>query len=295
MPRARTARLLGALLIAGLGAGSPVETLTIVTSPRVDAFQRTVQAVKAVADAAGISPRVVETNSGAGEVCALALEGAPLMILSVGTEAARVSDACGGSLLRVAALTVGPGPLRRIAPLDVPPADVMSAARRWFPDKTRIGIILNPTSALYTAAEIEVSARKAGLHPTVAECSRAGGLLDAFDRLERDSDLIWCLPDTQIYMGATIKQLVLASLSNKIPLIGFSENFLRAGAAMAIYPDFDRVAAHSAECVRLLLEGKPAPAAPPDYFSTGLNRRVLRLMNLPFRVDERGDSLVLIN
>lgn len=288
-------RSLTAVMASYLAAAPAAPTLTIVTTPRVPAFQRTVDAVKAVSEAAGVAPRVVETNGGAGNFCDAVAAGAPEIVLSVGTEAARLSGPCAEGAPRVAALTIGPGPTRRIAPLDVPPAEMMRAARRWFPQARRIGAIVNRATALHTPAEIEAAAREASLRPMVVECARPEDLPAAFERLAQDCDLVWCLPDTQLYTAATLKRLVLASLSTGVPLVGFSESFLRSGAAMALYPDFDRVASHTADCVRLMLARRPVPAASPAYFVVGVNRRVMRLLHLTLPAQAADRAVVFID
>src|SRR5437764_9243516 len=84
-------------------------------------------------------------------------------------------------------------------------------------------------------------------------------LLESLQSLKDQVDLVLCFPDAALYNSATIKPLVLASLRYRLPLIGFSESFARAGAVLAVYPDFVDMGARAADLIQRMLNGQTVP------------------------------------
>ena len=68
-------------------------------------------------------------------------------------------------------------------------------------------------------------------------------------------DFLLCFPDPDLYNPVTIKPLVMASLEGRLPLVGFSPAFVRAGAAAGIYPDYRETGRQTAEMAQRLLHG----------------------------------------
>jgi ABC-type uncharacterized transport system substrate-binding protein len=90
-----------------------------------------------------------------------------------------------------------------------------------------------------------------------------------------------CLPDAALYNGATARPLIMASLEHRLPVVGFSPAFLRAGAAVAIYPDYRAIGLQTAELVRRCLEsGECASTETPRKTVVAVNTRVLRMLGI---------------
>jgi ABC-type uncharacterized transport system substrate-binding protein len=165
--------------------------------------------------------------------------------------------------------------------LDVPIDALAVRLKQVFPGKTRLGIIFNPDWPGLSGAGLQAQVKQHGLAVHVAVCSRAEGVLAAFLSLKGQADLVWCLPDSSLYNSVTVQALLLASLSNRIPIIGFSSSFVRAGALMGVYPDFREVGMQTAEAVRNYLAGRPLPALEtPRVFRVAVNQRVERLLGM---------------
>jgi ABC-type uncharacterized transport system substrate-binding protein len=165
--------------------------------------------------------------------------------------------------------------------LDVPIDALAVRLKEVFPGKTRLGIILNPDWPGLSSAGLQAQAKQLGLAARVAVCSRAENVLAAFLSLKGQADFVWCLPDNSLYNSVTVQALLLASLNNRIPIIGFSSSFVRAGALMGVYPDFREVGTQTAEAVRNYLAGRPLPTLErPRVFRVAVNQRVGRLLGM---------------
>ena len=64
---------------------------------------------------------------------------------------------------------------------------------------------------------------------------------DIKDALE-NSDLILALPDKTIYNSKSVKNILLTSYRSRKPLIGFSKNFVNAGALASIHSNTEQIA-----------------------------------------------------
>lgn len=105
-----------------------------------------------------------------------------------------------------------------------------------------------------------------------------------------NSDLILALPDKTIYNGNSVKNILLTSYRSRKPVIGFSKNFVTAGALAAIYSNADQIA-HSA--IRLIDQYYSQKKYfdqkinYPQSFDISINRQVFRALNLKIPDTER--------
>jgi putative tryptophan/tyrosine transport system substrate-binding protein len=84
------------------------------------------------------------------------------------------------------------------------------------------------------------------------------------------SDVLLALPDSNIYNSNTVKNILLTSYRYRKPVIGFSKNFVTAGALAGIYSDTEQIAQSACK----LIEG---------YYDTGL--RFTKAVNHPEKFD----------
>jgi putative ABC transport system substrate-binding protein len=168
--------------------------------------------------------------------------------------------------------------------LDIPLSAQLQAMRSLWPNHSRAGIIRNPTRFRYSTEALEARARKEGFTILVADCESPGQLLKIFASLKGKVDFVLCPPDPDLYNPVTIKPLVMASLEGRLPLIGFSPAFVRAGAAAGIYPDYRETGRQTAELAQRVLRGEDRIADEgPRMVRTAWNQRVARLLGVSFQ------------
>ena len=175
--------------------------------------------------------------------------------------------------------------IRRVD-LDIPPAAQLAAMRALWPGRTRAGIIRNPAQPRYAADALEACARKEGFSLLVMDCDGPSHLLKAMAAFKGKVDFVLCFADPDLYNAMTIKPLVLASLEQRLPLVGFSPAFVRAGAAAGIFPDYADMGRQSAEMALRLLRGEErAESESPRKVQVAINQRVAHLLGVEFRPD----------
>jgi len=109
-------------------------------------------------------------------------------------------------------------------------------------------------------------------------------LLKAVASLKGKVDFLLCSPDPDLYNAVTIKPLILASLDGRLPVVGFSPAFVRAGAAAGIYADYRESGRQAAAMATRLLRGEERAAVEePSKVRVAVNQRMLHLLGLEFR------------
>jgi len=170
-----------------------------------------------------------------------------------------------------------------VIPVQTPLPALLENVKRVFPAKSRLGIIRNPTIADTGPEAMKMAAEASGFSLRIVDCPGPGQLLEALQSLKDLVDLVLCFPDASLYNSATVKPLVLASLRYRLPLVGFSESFARAGAVLGVYPDFGETGARAADLVLKVLNGQPIPRV--EYVrncKVAVNQNICRLLGLNY-------------
>lgn len=214
----------------------------------------------------------------------------PWALVAVGSEALRAVFARPNAAKTISTMTLeadgaADSPSRRATAavyLDIPVRTLIAELRKSFPDKTRVGIIRNPGRGRDTAAQIRSQAPE-GVSLQLAECATADELLPVFLAFRKKVDFVVCLPDATLYNSATARPLIMASLENRLPVVGFSPAFLRAGAAVAIYPDYRGIGQQTADLVRRCLDAPECGGCEnPRKVNVAVNAKVARMLGLQF-------------
>jgi ABC-type uncharacterized transport system substrate-binding protein len=169
--------------------------------------------------------------------------------------------------------------------LDVPLGAQLAAVRVLLPRALRAGIIRNPDRSRYTAEALESQGRREGYTLVVADCDGPGHLLKVVGSLKGKVDFLLCLPDPDLYNAVTLQPLVLAAIEYRLPIVGFSPAFVRAGAAAGVYPDYRALGRQAAEMALRIQRGESSGGEEyPSRLQVAVNQRVTRLLGLDLRI-----------
>lgn len=96
-----------------------------------------------------------------------------------------------------------------------------------------------------------------------------------------NSDVLLAMPDAEIYSASTIRNILLASYQNKVPLIGFSPAYVKAGALCAVYSTPTQIAKQSFDFIQeFKATGILLPAQSPKEFEVTINEQVAHSLGL---------------
>jgi putative ABC transport system substrate-binding protein len=179
--------------------------------------------------------------------------------------------------------------------IDLPPEALLSEVAKLFPGKLRIGVIRGPAQNEAYMKTFEQAARRNGLVPEVVNCDRPRDLVEDFLKLKARADLVWCPPNAQLYNSATLKPLLIASLTNRLPIIGFSEQFVQAGALLGGFADFPDVGRQTAAlATRVARKEGVSAREPARRFRFAYNQRVARMLGLRAVIPEGSGEILVI-
>ncbi len=90
------------------------------------------------------------------------------------------------------------------------------------------------------------------------------------------ADALLAVPDKSIYNHTTVKNILLQSYRKRVPVIGFSRAFVRAGALAAVHSTASQIARQVVELVKQYKHKGQLPAGiqQPEFFNVVVNRQV---------------------
>jgi ABC-type uncharacterized transport system substrate-binding protein len=277
-----TLRLAAWLLAAAALAPAAEPKVAVVTVANMPAYQ---EALDGLASKMG-RPAVVDLGalSDAAGVRARLAELGPQVVVAVGSQAVQAAAAAPFPVVATMVMEADRPAARAnivgTVALDVSLSTVLSQMARIVPGKIRIGFI-RAAGAAGDREDLAASARRQGFEIVVQECTGPDRLLEAFLALKNRVDFVWCAADPSLFSPAALKVLLMASLRNQLPIIGFSESFVKAGAAAGVYPDFRDIGVQTAELVQRYLASHTAAGVEfPRTVKVGLNDHVLRLFGI---------------
>jgi len=222
----------------------------------------------------------------------------PCLVLALGSHATESASALDVPVLSAMVMESDPGASGRVVsriPLDVPPRIALARLRRLFPERRRIGVIWGPSGTRRARAEIVSEAAVNGLALRFVECGTAKEMLETLPGLAGAVDLVWCLPDRALYAPAPVQALVLDSIRARLPLVGFSVGFVKAGALAGFQADYWQIGAQAAEAALRFLDGDRLRAREePRLVRTLINERALRVFGIGLSAVRGAEEVVVV-
>jgi putative tryptophan/tyrosine transport system substrate-binding protein len=147
--------------------------------------------------------------------------------------------------------------------LEFPVALQLEWLRRFLPTAKTIGVIYNPRE---NQQRIEAASRVAhdlGLKLESQPVSDTRELPTALETLARKIDVLWGVVDELVLTPQTAKHILLFSFQNRIPFVGLSTAWVKAGAFYALDWDYTDLGKQCGEMALKVLQGTSIKALPP--------------------------------
>ena len=167
--------------------------------------------------------------------------------------------------------------------LDFPLKTQLNWIRRMFPSKKTVGVLFNPKENQHLIAEARRLTKAMGLTLYAKQVESPRDLPDALDSLSRRADVVWGLTDSVALTPETAKGILLFSFRNRIPFVGLSTSWVKAGAVYALDRDYLDVGQQCGELAgKVLREGKihGLQPLPPRKVVYALNLKAANHMKL---------------
>lgn len=155
------------------------------------------------------------------------------------------------------------------------------------PQARRIGIIYASRSSERLVEEAAAGAQARGMQIVLRKVGKAAEVPPALEGLRDKVDLLWMIPDSIVINSETVKQMLLFSFQNRVPVFTFSRKFVEMGAVAALNVIPHDMGAQAGDlAVRLLGQGQTGPVrVAPRKTALVINAKVARKLGLRLKED----------
>lgn len=153
---------------------------------------------------------------------------------------------------------------------------------KFLPQAKRVGILYDPALNSDWVEEAENAAQKTGIKIIALEVSTPKQLKSALKHISKNADVLLAIPDKTVYSGKTSKQVLLFTYRNRIPFVGLSAPWVKAGALYALGVDYRDLGRQAAELIKKNLDGVPPKASifHPEKVAYTVNSRIKDYLHL---------------
>jgi putative ABC transport system substrate-binding protein len=143
------------------------------------------------------------------------------------------------------------------AALDVPPQRQLETLHELV-GAQRIAVLYNPRETGLLVSEAQQAARRAGLDLVPIAVHDPTELAESLARLDGSIEALWSVADRTVLSRGMVEQVLLHTLDHRLPFMGLSVQYVRAGALLALRTSYEENGEQAAELLMQVLSGAPA-------------------------------------
>jgi putative ABC transport system substrate-binding protein len=172
-------------------------------------------------------------------------------------------------------------------PAEVSPELQATWLRRLHTQARRVGLLYDPDLSARQVAHLTAALQRVGLQAIPEPVRSPTALPAALTRLGKRADLILGLHDRTVFTPQTAKAILLFSFRARIPVIGLSDAWVKAGALYALEPDYEDLG-RQCGLAALRLVGLPRELPQqPARLVLSINLRTARHMRIDWPAEIR--------
>lgn len=150
------------------------------------------------------------------------------------------------------------------------------------PNVKNVGLFVSAQSADMTSLRKAMTERRFVLHEQQLESDET--LHRDLHSLLQKSEILFAIPDAQIYNSTTMRNILLETYRSGIPIIGFSPAYVRAGALCAVFSTPEQIAKQAVSQARQFAEsGRLSAIQYPSEFEVMVNLQVARSLGIDIK------------
>lgn len=182
------------------------------------------------------------------------------------------------------------------ASLDISPQVQFDAIRFIVPNAKKIGVIYNPRETESVIQQARKVTKEMGLELVAVPISSGDKVPDALRTLEKSVDALWSVADSTTFTPASMEFIFLHTLRSKLPFMGLSPAFVKAGALMALAADYQEVGTQCGGLAAKILSGESPSTLPittPQKTTLHVNLKTAETLGLQIPTDRLKGAVVL--
>lgn len=179
---------------------------------------------------------------------------------------------------------------------EVSTRDELRALRAAAPDVRRVAIFYGRSTGAGLARQAREAAEAAGLELMEVDLGSLSELGARAREAAARADALWMPADATVAATEPFQFLLKLSLDQRKPLLAFSDALVRAGALVAVVPDYAAAGAQAAEVVRRIQSGERTgdiPITPVRRTRLVLNEATARALGRELPIAARREGQVL--
>jgi putative tryptophan/tyrosine transport system substrate-binding protein len=257
--------------------------VTIVLSEEAGSYVEFSNALDSLLSARSVSHRVIDSTRpipASGLVIGVGMKAATVVAASDATAVLNVliTKASYTKLLRDFPARAGSHTFSAIY-LDQPIRRQARLITAIFPGKRNVGLLYSTPPKELALLRRELNDKGLTLHEQAVGPELS--LSNALKEIQDSSEVLLALPDAEVYNELTIRNILLATYRDGIPLIGFSSGYVRAGALCAMFSTPAQIATQTAALIRQFGETHALPATQyPLEFEVMVNEQIGHALGL---------------
>ncbi len=183
------------------------------------------------------------------------------------------------------------------ASLDIPVQTQFEALRSIVPAAKKVGVIYNPQETETVIQQARRTAKEMGLELVATAINSEDKVPEALRTLDKSSvDALWSVADSTIFSSGSLEFILLHTLRNKIPFMGLSPAFVKAGALLALDADYQEVGAQcGGQAIKILTGDQPSslPVTTPQRVTLYVNLKTAENIGLKIPAERLKGAVVL--
>lgn len=302
--------LLGCVFSAGAPAALPVQAearIAILVSNNSMPYQETVrgfkQAVRRVLPNVVFEERWLTGDALQAEATARQLSASrPILFFTVGSFATQSLAHVQPGVPIVAGMILNAGELKSVpnttgVVLELPIETELRWLQRLLPDQKQVGVLYSPVQNQTRVNEAMGLSKALGLELHAHKVSSPRELPEALERVANQASVLWGLTDTVVLHPQVAQSLLLFSFRNRIPFIGPSRSWVKAGALYALERDYPDMGGQCGELALKVIQGTPVGTLTPEAprkLGYIINLKTARHMKIDFPDQVQKSALEVI-
>ncbi len=164
--------------------------------------------------------------------------------------------------------------------LDQPASRQVDLIRVALPGFARIAL-LEGSESRELVGQLAEAARERKFTIAREVVLRENDLFTALQRALSDPAALIATPDSTVFNGYSIQNIMLTAYRQRSPVLGFSASYVRAGAVLGLYSTPAQIGRQTAELAKQALTGGTLPPPQnPRYFEISTNPQVARSIGI---------------
>ncbi|MDD5223326.1 MAG: ABC transporter substrate-binding protein [bacterium] len=301
--RTQAGWLLWGILICCLWppSSAPAAGVFVLKSNDIPAYEEVLRGFREVVGNSNFETFSLKGNpASAAQAVPAAQASNPAVILAVGSDSARVAREQLAGIPTVFSMVLDPSEFQKNEKItgvsfQVPARAQFQTLTSVLPQARRIGVIYDPTLSLFIIRDGRQAAAALNLILVEKPITSSNEIANAIKEMIWTVDVLWMIPDQTVVSKESFRYMLESTLNRKIPILTFSQSFVKGGALLALAPNYQDMGRQAGRLVQKILSGTSPgslPSAHPQgYLFLNLNTANALNISVPPEILQKAEQI----